>query len=188
MYDVIVSGAGPVGSQVACRLAGMGYKVSVVERNRRLGEQVCCSGIVGRECTGSFSINGGVVFRAANSAQLFSPSGRMIRLQRDEPQAYIIDRAALNLEMARRAQEKGAEYVLDCFCQDATVDTDKVRVDAVSQGKSLSFEARAAVVATGFAPGLTEKLGLGKNADFVMGAQAEVSTHGLDEIEVYFGS
>jgi len=43
------------------------------------------------------------------------------------------------------------------------------------------------VIASGSSARLTERLGLGKINDFVMGAQAEVETLGIDEVEVYFG-
>ncbi len=36
MYDVAVIGAGPVGSRLAYRLAGQGYRVVVVEQKERL--------------------------------------------------------------------------------------------------------------------------------------------------------
>ena len=61
MYDVIVIGGGPVGSYVAYKLAGMGHKVMVLERKRRIGESVCCTGIVGQECVDSFAIEDNVI-------------------------------------------------------------------------------------------------------------------------------
>lgn len=43
------------------------------------------------------------------------------------------------------------------------------------------------VIAAGFGSPLAKGLGLGKVGDFVIGAQTEVATTTLDEIEVYFG-
>ena len=56
--------------------------------------------------------------------------------------------------------------------------------EAAQQGEGLNFEARAVVIATGFGSRLVGGLGLGKVGDFVMGAQAEVETIGVDEVEV----
>ena len=56
--------------------------------------------------------------------------------------------------------------------------------EAAQQGEGLNFEARAVVIATGFGSRLVGGLGLGKIGDFVMGAQAEVETIGVDEVEV----
>ena len=118
--------------------------------------------------------------------RLFSPSGRELRLWREETQAYIIDRAAFNVAMGSQAQDVGAEYVLNSLVSNIEVGDDKVRVEANHQGERLNFEARVVIIATGFGSGLAQKLGLGKVGDFAIGAQAEVETTGVDEIEVYF--
>ena len=185
MYDVVVIGAGPVGSYVAYRLVEAGNRVAVLEQKEKLGEKVCCTGIVGRECVSSFPIDENVIVRQVNGAQLFSPSGKWLRLWRQEVQAYIIDRVAFDIALASKAQGKGAEYILNSPVGDIEVGSD--RVEVVCQGGKLNFEARAVVVATGFGSKLVGRLGLGKVGDFVMGAQAEVETRGIDEIEVYFG-
>jgi len=172
---------------VAYRLAGMGHKVAVLERKPKGGEPACCTGIIGQECVSSFAIEDKVILRPANSARLFSPSGNLLRLWREETQACILDRKAFDTAMASQAQDKGAEYVLGCLVRDLEVAGDRVKIEASHQGERLEFAARAAVIATGFASGLTERLGFGKAGDFVIGAQAEVATAGIDEVEVYFG-
>ena len=187
LYDVIVVGSGPAGSYVAYRLAEMGHRVVVVEQKERLGEQVCCTGIISQGCVDSFAIDEDVILRRANSAKLFSPSGRLLRVWRQKTQACIIDRALFDVAMARRAQNKGAEYVLSSLVRGIEVNDDRVRVEIVRRGGKLNFEARAVVIATGFASNLARGLGLGKVGDFVMGAQAEVEAIGLDEVEVYLG-
>jgi len=184
LYDVVVVGAGPAGNQVAYRLALLGYRVVVLERNHLPGKKVCCTGIIGEECAASFAIDDSVVLRHVNSATLFSPSGNSMQLRRREPQACILDRSAFDVMMAARAQEAGAEYVLDCQVGNVTINDDGVRAEA--GGKN--FEAKAAVLACGFGSGLSERLGLGRAGDFVTGAQAEVATVGIDEVKVYFGS
>ena len=183
---MIVIGGGPVGSYVAYKLAGMGQKVMVLERKQRVGEQVCCTGIIGQECVNSFDIRD-VILRQVNSARLFSPSGNLLRLWREETQACILDRAAFDMDMATRAQGKGAEYILNSPVRDIAVGEDGVRVEVSRRGKGLNFEARAAVIASGFGSRLSERLGLGRVGDFAFGAQAEVETEGIDEVEVYFG-
>jgi len=188
LYDVAVIGGGPAGSWVAYKLAGMGYGVLVVEQKERLGEAVCCTGIISQECVSSFAVDESVILRRANSARVFSPSGKLLSLWRQEPQACIIDRAAFNVALASRAQSEGVKYVLDSPVRSIEVGNDRIRVEAVCHGGGFNlFEARVVVVATGFASKLVEGLGLGKVGDFVMGAQAEVETTGVDEVEVFFG-
>jgi digeranylgeranylglycerophospholipid reductase len=187
LYDVIVIGGGPVGSYVAFKLAEMGHGVAVLERHKQPGEQVCCTGIISQKCITAFAIDENVILRQANSAKLFSPSGTLIRLWREQTQAGIVDRAAFDVAIAGKAQSKGAEYLPNSLTSDIQVEDDRVRVEAVRQSKKLNLEARAAVVATGSGSKLVERLGLGRVGDFVTGAQAEVETDGIDEVEVYLG-
>ena len=63
MYDVAVVGGGPVGSYVAYKLAEMGHEVVVLEQKQRVGEQVCCTGIIGRECVNSFAVENNAILR-----------------------------------------------------------------------------------------------------------------------------
>ena len=175
-FDVVVIGAGPIGSYVASELAEAGYGVVVLERKKKVGEQVCCTGIIGQECVSSFGIDSNVILRQVNSARLFSPSGGLLRLWRDKTQAYIIDRAAFDMAMANRAQLRGSEYRLNCLMDNIEVSDDKVKISATNQEERLELEAKAAVIATGFNPSLTEGLGLGKIADFMVGTQAVVET------------
>ena len=184
---MVVIGGGPVGSYVAYKLAGMGYGVVVLERHKQVGERVCCTGIISRECISAFAVDSSLILRQANSARLFSPSGKVIRLWHEEVQAYILDRPAFDQAMAGRAQGEGAEYRLNSLATDLEVRDSGVTVKATCQGERVSLETRAVVIATGFSSRFTDGLGWSKADDFVIGAQAEVEATGVDEVEVYFG-
>jgi len=64
----------------------------------------------------------------------------------------------------------------------------EVALDVDSQHNRDELQAGVAIVTTGFGSQLVDKLGLGGADDFVMGAQAEVVTENISEVEVYFGS
>jgi len=184
---VVVIGGGPVGSYVAYKLAELGHEVVILEKKPRLGEKVCCTGIISRECVNSFAVDERVILRWINDGRVFGPSGRSLRLHWEETQGCVIDRAAFDMSLASRAQDKGAEYILNSLAKDIEIGDDRVRVEATCHGERLSFEARVAVITTGFGSRLSEKLWLSKIGDFVIGAQAEVETGDLDEVEVYLG-
>ena len=187
MYDVAVIGGGPVGSHVAYKLAGMGYEVAVLEQKERLGSKVCCTGIIGQECVRSFAVADNLILRRVNRATLFSPSGEVLRLGQQETQACVLDRAAFDTTMARRAQDKGATYVFNSPVINLEVVNDNVRIQTLRQEEGLDFDARVVVIASGFNSWLVEGLGLGRISHFAVGAQAEVETVPLDEMEIYFG-
>ncbi len=187
MYDIAVIGGGPVGSRVAYQLAGAGHNVVVLEQKERPGERVCCTGIVSQECTRSFAIEGNLILRQVASATLFSPSGKVLRLERTDTQACILDRLAFDTTLAHRAQDKGAEYVFSSPAKHLEVGSEWVKIETLRQGERTCFEVRAVVIASGFNSRLVEELGLGSINHFFVGAQAEVATNSLDEMEIYFG-
>ena len=188
MYDVIVIGGGPAGSHTACGLAGLGYRVVVLEREAGFGGKVCCTGIVSSQCAAAYDIGEDIIFRRVRGARLFSPSGKVVSVEREDVQACIIDRPAFNEAMAVRARDVGAEYMLGCSATDIEPGKDLIRVRTAGHGDGAPLSARAVVVAAGFGSRLTEQAGLGRAGDFVMGVQAEVETVGVDEVEVYFGN
>ncbi|MFH1003410.1 MAG: NAD(P)/FAD-dependent oxidoreductase [Chloroflexota bacterium] len=185
LYDVAVIGGGPVGSSVAGQLAAAGYRVVVLEKHAGSGEKVSCTGIIGWPYLCSLGIGDDVLRRRLNGARLFSPSGKELRLWRPEPQAGVVDRAAFDREMVRRAGEKGAEYRWGVRATGVVVGDDRVEVTGGDGGEKVA--ARVVVVANGFSPALTSRLGLGRVGDFVAGAQVEVGGVTVDETEVYLG-
>jgi geranylgeranyl reductase family protein len=187
LFDVIVVGGGPAGSYVAGKVASLGYETVLLEQKEGLDRRICCTGIIGQECASSFNFDENIILRRANSAKIFSPSGKLIRLWREKTQAYILDRTAFNLAMAKQAQARGVQYILNSLVQNIEIRDDRIRVEVVHRKERSNFEARVIVIATGFGSKLTNRLAQSKAGDFVMGAQVEVSANGINEVEVYLG-
>ncbi len=186
-YDTVVIGGGPIGSRVACLLAEKRHRVLVLERKPRLGENVCCTGIIGRECVDNFDIEDSVILRRINSASVFSPSGDRLYLHREETQACILDRAVFDIAMAERAKRAGAGYRFQSRASSVTIEPEHATVTVSGQGKEYTINSKAVVIACGFAPGFLKRLGLGTFRDYTFGAQADLQTTGINEVEVYFG-
>ncbi len=187
MYDVLVIGAGPVGSYTAELLASSGYRVAVVEQRDKRDGRSCCTGILGRECVELFPVPPDVILRTASSAVFFSPSGKRIRVCKEGPQAYIVNREALDTAWAGRAREQGAEFLLGYRALAARVTREGATVACEHDRTRAELRGRALVVASGFASGLTRQLGLGDPGDFVIGAQLDVDVQDTEEVEIYLG-
>lgn len=185
MLDAAIIGGGPVGSRVAFKLAELGYHVAVFEKRARIGQKPCCTGIISQECVERFSIPPQVVLRQVNSAIIFSPEQNCIRVSRPETQACIVDRPAFDIELARRAQSKGAEYYLSSGVKSVLLQEDKVLFAITNKSGESSLEARAVVLANGFNSILAREMSRVGMSDFAIGAQTEVNPIGMDEVEVY---
>ncbi|MCJ7653987.1 MAG: NAD(P)/FAD-dependent oxidoreductase [Dehalococcoidia bacterium] len=186
MYNTIIIGAGPVGSYLAGKLARLGYKVLVLEKKMAAGQDICCTGIVSKECLDLIPIDKNLIIRQVSSARFLAPSGKPLRLWRSHETAYVTDRPALNLALADHAQQSGARYLFGTQVADIQAVTDHLCVTVSCGEEKKLFEAETAVIATGFGSPLPGKLGLGEISDFTIGAQAEVNMIDPSEMEIYF--
>jgi digeranylgeranylglycerophospholipid reductase len=185
-YDVAIVGAGPAGSQAAYLLAASGYRVAVFEQKNEAGMGACCTGIISASCLESFSLGPEMVRARVNGASFFSPSGKCLKLHSDGVQVYIVDRASLDMALAKKAQSHGARYFFSSRVTDIAVEHDRVRIEALHRSFPKILTARAILLADGFSPGLSMKMGLGKIKRFAVGAQVEVSARGIEGVEIYF--
>ncbi len=185
LCDAVVVGAGPSGSRVALGLASLGYNVLVLEKKAIPGEGVCCTGIVSQRCLELLGVPSSIVLRPASSARILSPSGKVLRLWRDDAAAFVIDRPALDRVLADQAQVAGAYYCFGARVTGVRVETEYVTIEVEFRGEVKTYQCRALVLATGFGSSLPARLGLGRINDFIVGAQAEVRVN-TDEVEVYF--
>ena len=186
-YDVIVVGAGPAGSYIAYDLASSGYSVAVLEAKSASGLNACCTGIISTECLQSLDSARDMILTEVNSAEFYSPSGRCLRFQTEDVQAYVVDRGSLDKALVSKAQSKGAQYFFSSPVADVFPENNSMKIEAVCSGTRELFSARAAVLANGFRPRLPNKLGLGRIKRFLIGAQAEVEGTDIGEFEVHFG-
>ena len=182
MDDVIVVGAGPAGNCAALGLASRGLSVTVIDGRRVIGDKLC-TGIVGSECTRRFPIDPALVYYQACAAQVKAPQGGALRFEAPTPQASVVDRVEYVNSFARQAQAAGARYYLGHRAVQAQVDPQGV---TVVTGESC-HRARCLVLAAGFGSPLVRQLGLGSVSDYVVGAQAMVSTAQVNEVEVHLG-
>jgi len=187
MQDILIIGAGPAGSYTARRMASLGFKVTVIEKQPRLGTPVCCAGIISPECIDMAGVGQSPVVRQLNNARVYSPLGRPLHLSRSRTQALTVDRSEMDRLMAEKAIEAGAEYVLGEKVTGIELDHDRVKLSAGSKSR-FKIEGRMLVMAAGFNPALTAKAGFGKVGDFAVGAQVRVETGEATELKVFLGS
>ncbi len=186
MEDILIIGAGPVGSYIARQLAQQGHQVTVLERRNQLGQPVCCAGIISHDCARLLGADNLPVVKNLKSARVYSPSGQLVKMGRNEIQALTVNRGELDLVMAEQAQAAGARYLLGHKV--IAIENRPQSINVSTNGTwHQSFSARLVIVASGFNLSLLKKLSLEASHDFAIGVQAVAETAQLEELAVFVG-
>jgi digeranylgeranylglycerophospholipid reductase len=187
-YDVLVIGAGPAGSTAAQQLASDGLHVAVLEEHAVIGEPVDCSGVIGAEAFPDFDLPRDLVVGSVEAVTIHSPAGIPITHRASTPLAYIVDRAALDRDLAARAQAAGATYHLNTQVVDVARTDRSVEVSCRRpEGEVCRFSGRMLILAGGPRFAFHERLGLKPCSLMWRSAHAELPGDGLPHAEVYLG-
>ncbi len=187
MHDVIVVGAGCVGSYAARILAEKGHDVQVVDKDREVGDSVNCSGIIGAEAFSSLDLPEGAIQNVLRSLIIFGPSGSSVPYRPTEPLAYIVNRAHFDQLLAKRAQAKGAIYSMDTFVERVEVDESGVRLEVLSAGERKTIEAKVCIMASGFGGRGPSIPGIGEIRKSIQGVQLEAEMADVETSEIHLG-
>lgn len=189
MYDAVVIGAGPCGNMAALELARRGVSVAALDWRTSIGDKLC-TGIIGRECAELWHPAPEHVHSEARSATIVSPHGSRYRVERPSAQAYIVNRAAYVNSVAEKAQQAGAEYIVNSRVTGIQITDRRVSIEVNSRGESSTYTCRIVILASGFGSPLLRMVGLNGNAgsEYLVGCQVEASAPDLTETEVHLGS
>ena len=106
-FTVLIVGAGPAGSFAAELLASRGVKVALFD-GRPPGEPKACGGGVTAKALKAWPSLLNAVGRTINELDLYSPAGKKLHLQLDEPFA-VYSRVAFDGYLRDRARDAGAQ-------------------------------------------------------------------------------
>ena len=105
--DVTIIGAGPIGSTLAYELAKENIKVALIDKKKVIGLPLQCAGIINRRALDFNQFPEELILNKAKGAFLHSKN-HSLTVSKDEDQALIIDRVALDQFLYNRAIENGA--------------------------------------------------------------------------------
>ncbi|MGO8736982.1 MAG: NAD(P)/FAD-dependent oxidoreductase [Terriglobia bacterium] len=191
MRDVAVIGAGPAGLYAAYQLASAGMDVTVLDAQKKVGENTVCSGVVGEEAFVRFGLPSRPVLNRIGCIQAVSPAGRMLEYRSATPLARVVDKSEFNRDLANLARSAGAELCLGRHVNSIDREKDGVLLHFGSCQREVGrLKARVAVIASGVNGSLNGALGLVKPREFLRAIQADIplGTDGIaNPTEVYVG-
>ncbi|CDG64445.1 MAG: digeranylgeranylglycerophospholipid reductase [Methanobacterium sp.] len=112
-YDVAVVGAGPVGTTFARHMAEKGYKVAILEKKREIGVPLQCAGLLGKRIKKVNILPDKFIINPVNGAFIHSPDDALLAVQKDKPEAYVLDRIRYDKFLAQLAEDAGADIFLN---------------------------------------------------------------------------
>jgi geranylgeranyl reductase family protein len=110
-FDVLIVGAGPAGSFAAEKLARGGTRVALFD-GRPEGEPKACGGGVTAKALKAWPHLLNAVGRTVSELEMYSPSGKLLHMNLEEPFA-IYSRVAFDSYLRNRARDAGAEVMFE---------------------------------------------------------------------------
>jgi len=191
LRDVAVIGAGPAGLYAAYQLASAGLGVTVLDAQKRVGENTVCSGVIGEEAFVRFGLPSRPVLNRICCIQAISPAGRTLEYRSATPLARVVDKSEFNRDLANLARSAGAELCLGRFVDAIDREKDGVLLQFRSRQRAGGkLRARVAVIACGVNGSLNGALGLVKPREFLRAIQADIplgKDGASNPTEVYVG-
>ena len=108
-FDVVIVGAGPVGSTIAYYLCSEGLDVTIIDKKKQIGYPLQCAGILSKHIFDTNVLPDEVILNTVKGAFLHTQN-HILNVRKDEPVAYVIDRIAYDEFLLNRAIETGATF------------------------------------------------------------------------------
>jgi len=107
-----VAGAGPAGSAAARECAKSGLMTLCIEEHGTVGYPVQCAGLLSNAAFEECRISERSVLNRISGARIVSGQGSGLLIDAKTQKAHVVDRGALDREMAEAAADAGAEFRL----------------------------------------------------------------------------
>ncbi|WP_458453721.1 geranylgeranyl reductase family protein [Methanobrevibacter sp.] len=109
-FDVVIIGAGPVGSTIAYYLSKKGLNVTLIEKKTQIGYPLQCAGILSKHIFQYNELPEEVIINTVQGAFLHT-NDHILKVQKDENVAYIIDRIAYDEYLLKRALDNNVKII-----------------------------------------------------------------------------
>ncbi len=208
-YDVIVVGAGPVGSTAARYAAMNGAKVLLLEEHASIGSPVGCTGLLSTRAVEECDLKPSdeFVFNSVRGAFVYAPEGQCLPVDGKHTRAYVVSRKNFDRALAVMAVEEGVELSLKTRAvgfekensetgTGTTGESGKketgspVKLRIVKNGKPETVSASVVIGADGVKSRIASYAGLGRPARVLPGIQVEApyASEDSDFVELFPGS
>lgn len=195
--EVIIAGAGPVGSYAALNLAKLGVKVTVFEEHPQIGIPSHCAGHISIRSLsnmGLYPLPKGIVENTFRTAHFYSPKGSQFSIYLSRPVTAALNRALFDDYLSKQAETAGAQLILSSRVQSLVKADGFIKGVSIKQkdGKQKQVLSKITIDSEGISSRLLRQAGLRalKSQGLVYAVEAEVENLWdveEDSVEVYLG-
>lgn len=188
-YDVIIIGAGPVGSRAATLLCERGLKVLVLEEHNEIGRPFQCAGLVNPSAMESVKLEH-TILKEIHSAKMHSPAGISIQIgQPHKVRTFTVCRKKFDQAVAKQAVDSGARISLNSKPEDVQITDSHVELFVNLDGEKILLKSKLLIGADGAHSWTRRKFKMGRPKELMIGYQVEVTGYQTDDgvLEMYTG-
>jgi geranylgeranyl reductase family protein len=206
-YDVVVVGAGPVGSTAARYAAMNGAKVLLLEEHASIGSPVGCTGLLSTRAVEECDLKPSeeFVFNSVRGAFVHAPDGQCMPIDGKQTRAYVVSRKNFDRTLAVMAVEEGVDLSLKTRAtgfekensetgtgikENKNKKNSPVKLRIIKNGKPETISASVVIGADGVKSRIASYAGLAKPARVLPGIQIEApyASDDSDFVELFPGS
>lgn len=187
-FDVMVIGGGPSGLFTSSILASNGIKTILIEKDSEIGKDVVCSGVISKEAFSRYHLPENAIIGALKEAELYSPGGIRIPYSHPEEEVVVVDRHKFDGELAKAAEQNGAQILLSSKVSSISAKKDNVEAEVKTPKGQIVINSKIAVIATGVSFNLQSSLGMGRPEKITKGIQVEVRAEDVKRLQIYWGN
>jgi geranylgeranyl reductase family protein len=185
LYDVIVVGAGPVGSRVAELAGKRKLKVALIDKGKDIGKPVQCAGLVSHRLKSILTgLPDNVIVNRVRRARFFSPAASL-ELKSKKP-AYVIDRERLDKFLFKKAKHAGVDVANPVVFKSFKKEEDSL----ILQTGAGKMQTKILIGADGPLSTVATRSGLKRPANMMTGVQMTVKMKDHfdpDAVELFYG-
>ncbi len=188
--DLIVVGGGPAGLLSAISASKKGVRVTLLESKNVIGRHEHCAGLLSIDGLKSLNLlnlpSNVIQNKDIRGSKIFSPKGELIVVQKNEPTAWVVDRAGFDSHLSSQAIELGVNIRTSSRVLTIKRTNNHLKYILGKKSTTQKTKSKMAILAEGRFPALNEKFNLPSPSrnDIVYASQFIMS--GVKDIEREF--
>ena len=162
--DLIVVGGGPAGLLSAISASKKGVRVTLLESKNVIGHHEHCAGLLSIDGLKSLDLinlpSNIIQNKDIRGSKIYSPKGELIVVQKNEPIAWVVDRAGFDSHLSSQAIELGVNIHTSSRVLDIKRTNNHLKYVLGKKSTTQKIKSKMVILAEGRFPALNKKFNL----------------------------